>query len=98
MPPRQTNVTSETEREAARLGLARSIAATLSILTMLQRYWRAFLERRLRQSLRANLQDLSDRDLTDIGLTRAEVDYITGRHAVDTLRDGTRHLWDRGVM
>ncbi|MGY8664706.1 DUF1127 domain-containing protein [Bradyrhizobium sp. UFLA05-109] len=98
MPPQQTNITSETGRDAAELSLAPSIAPTRSILGLLQRYWRAFQERRQRQSSRTTLQDLSDRELMDIGLTRAEVDYITGQRAIDTLRDSTRYLWGRGVM
>ncbi|WP_341510355.1 DUF1127 domain-containing protein [Bradyrhizobium sp. ISRA442] len=75
MPPQQTNISSETERDAAGLGLDVSIASPRSVRALLQRYWRAFQERRQRQSLRASLQDLSDRELMDIGLTRAEIDY-----------------------
>jgi len=71
-------------------------ASTWSVLGLLKRYWRAYQERR--QSLRATLQDLSDRELMDIGLTRAEIDYITPQRAIDTLRDRTTYLWSRGVM
>ncbi|MCP3477145.1 DUF1127 domain-containing protein [Bradyrhizobium sp. CCGUVB1N3] len=115
MPPQQTNITSETERDAAALRLDLSIAtlddalsekdaagptaaATGRVLSLLKRYWRAFQEQRQRQSLRATLQDLSDRELMDIGLTRGEIDYLTPERAIDTLRDGTRHLWSRGGM
>ncbi|GLR85544.1 DUF1127 domain-containing protein [Bradyrhizobium iriomotense] len=98
MPPQQTNITSETLRDAAGLGLDPSIESTRSVLGLLKRYWRAFQERRQRQSLRATLQDLSDRELMDIGLTRAEVDYITPQRAIDRLRDRTTYLWGRGVM
>ena len=114
MPPQQTNLTSETERDAAGLGLDLSIAlvkdamgealaaarpnasiaalrddassdkdaagptaaSTRSVLSLLKRYWRAFQERRQRQSLRASLHDLSDRELMDIGVTRDEIDCI----------------------
>jgi uncharacterized protein YjiS (DUF1127 family) len=135
MPPQQTNITSETGRDATGLGLdldlsvalaedamdealavarinasAAALADTLSekdaagptaastwsVLGLLKRYWRAYQERR--QSLRATLQDLSDRELMDIGLTRAEIDYITPQRAIDTLRDRTTYLWSRGVM
>ena len=137
MPPQQTNLTSETGRDAAGLGLDLSIAlvkdamgealaaarpdasivvlrdalsekdaagppaaSTRSVLSLLERYWRAFQERRQRQSLRATLHDLSDRELMDIGVTRAEIDCIAARRAIDRLRDGTTHLWilSRGVM
>jgi uncharacterized protein YjiS (DUF1127 family) len=132
MPPQQTNITSETERDAAGLGLDLSIAlakdamdkalaaarlnASIAALddalsekdvagptaastrSLLKRYWRAFQERRQRQSLRAALAYLSDRELMDIGLTRGEIDYITPQRAIDTLRDSTTYLWSRGAM
>ena len=136
MPPQQ-NLTSETGRDAAGLGLDLSIAlvkeavddtlaaarpnasiavphdassekdadgptaaSTRSVLSLLERYWRAFQERRQRQSLRATLHDLSDRELMDIGVTRGEIDYIARHRAIDTLRDSTTYLWiqSRGVM
>ncbi|MCK1652640.1 DUF1127 domain-containing protein [Bradyrhizobium sp. 149] len=130
MPPQLTNVTSETEVDAAGRGLNLSIVsakdamdaalaarlkataaalddalpernaavATRSGRGLLGRAWRAFQERRQRQSLRANLQDLSDRELMDIGLTRGEIDYITAERAIDRLRDSTIYLWGRGLM
>jgi uncharacterized protein YjiS (DUF1127 family) len=73
-------------------------AATGRVLSLLLRYWRAFQERRQRQSLRATLQDLSDRELMDIGLTRSEIDYLTPQRAIDRLRERTTYLWGRGVM
>ena len=137
MPPQQTNIRSETGRDAAGIGLDFSIAwvkdtmddalgaalldasnaaprdvlsetdaagrptaSTRSVADLLKRYWRAFQERRQRQSLRASLHDLSDRELMDIGVTRAEIDYISAHRAIDTLRDSTTYLWilSRGVM
>ena len=71
-------------------------ASTWSVLGLLQRYWRAFRERR--RGPRVTLQDLSDRELMDIGLTRGEIDYITPQRAIDTLRDSTRYLLNRGGM
>jgi len=91
MPPQQTNISSEIERDAARLRLDLSI-----VLSLLRRYWYAFQERRQRP--RVTLQDLSDRELMDIGLTRGEIDYITPGRAIDTLRDRATALWSRGVM
>jgi uncharacterized protein YjiS (DUF1127 family) len=132
MPPRQTNLTSETGRDAAGLGLDLSIAlvkdamgealaaarpdaaivvpsaalserdaagppaaSRRSVLTLLKGYWRVFQERRQRQRLRASLHDLSDRELTDIDVTRAEIDCIATHRAIDRLRDG---ILSRGVM
>ena len=138
MPPQQKNLTSETGRDAAGLGLELSIAlvkdamgealaaarpdasigaprdalsekdaaagrpgaSTRSVLSLLKGYWRAFQEQRQRQRLRASLHDLSDRELLDIGVTRAEIDCIAAHRAIDRLRDGTTYLWilSRGVM
>ena len=136
MPPQQTNLTSETGRDAAGLGLDVSIAlvkdamgealaaarpdasivaptdassekqaagppaaSTRSVSSLLKRYWRAFQEQRQRRRLRASLHGLSDRELMDIGVTRAEIDCIAAHRAIDRLRDGTAHLWmTRGGM
>lgn len=73
-------------------------ALTRSDLGLLRRVWLAFQERRQRQSLRINLNELSDRELMDIGLTRSEIDYLTPQRAIDRLRDSTRYLWNRGGM
>ena len=73
-------------------------ASTRNVLGLLKRYWRAFQERRQRQSLRAGLAYLSDRELMDIGLTRGEIDYITPQRAIDRLRDSTMYLLNRGGM
>ncbi|HLG83389.1 MAG TPA: DUF1127 domain-containing protein [Bradyrhizobium sp.] len=75
-------------------------ASTRSLLGLLERYWRAFQERRQRLRLRASLHHLSDRQLQDIGVTRAEIDCIAAHRAIDRLRDGTTDPWimSRGVM
>jgi uncharacterized protein YjiS (DUF1127 family) len=136
MPTQQTNLTSETGRDAAGVGFDFSIAlveamddvlatarpnATIAaldgalsekdateppatsarnVLSLLKRYWRAFQERYQRQRLRATLHDLNDRELMDIGVTRAEIDCIAAYRAFDELRDGTTYLGirSRGVM
>ncbi len=74
--------------------------STRRVLGLLERSWRAFQQRRQRQSLRATLHGLSDRELMDIGVTRGEIDYIASHRAIDTLRDSTTYLWteSRGVM
>ncbi|MBB4258852.1 MULTISPECIES: DUF1127 domain-containing protein [unclassified Bradyrhizobium] len=91
MPPQQTNITAATEVDAARRGLDLSIVESL-----LRRYWRAFQAWRPRAGVA--LQDLSDRELMDIGLTRGEIDRIAPERAIDRLRDSTRTLWGRGGM
>ena len=62
-----------------------------SVLSLLKRYWRAFQERYQRQRLRATLHGLSERELMDIGVTRAEIDCIAAYRAFDKLRDGTTY-------
>jgi uncharacterized protein YjiS (DUF1127 family) len=69
---------------------------TPGVLGLLKRAWLALLERR--QTPQASLQDLSDRELMDIGLTRGEVDTLSPHRAIDNLRDSTRYLWNRGGM
>jgi len=71
-------------------------ASTRSVLGLLKQAWLAFLARR--QNPRLTVQDLSDRELLDIGLTRGEVDYLSPQRAIDNLRDSTRYLWNRGGM
>ncbi|MBR0973403.1 MULTISPECIES: DUF1127 domain-containing protein [Bradyrhizobium] len=91
MPPQLTSSTSATEGDAARLRLDLS-----TVLSLLKRYWFAFQARRRGQ--RVTLQDLSDRELMDIGLTRSEIDHITPERAIDRLRDRVADPWSRGVM
>ncbi|EIG62404.1 uncharacterized protein YjiS (DUF1127 family) [Bradyrhizobium sp. JR4.1] len=92
MPPQQTNIPSEAE------GLPLELASTRSTLGSLAQYWRALQDWRGRQGPQIALQDLSDRELMDIGLTRGEIDYISPERAVDRLRDNARTLWGRGGM
>ena len=74
-------------------------ASARSILSVLRRCWRAFQERRQRQRFRDSLHDLSDRELMDIGLTRAEIDSIDPHRAIESLRDCMTYPWlSRGVM
>jgi uncharacterized protein YjiS (DUF1127 family) len=74
-------------------------APTWTIVRVIGRCWRAFQERRRRESLRASLYDLSERELLDIGITHAEIDYIVAQRALDRLRDSTPYLevLSRGV-
>src|SRR5207253_6912785 len=80
--------------------LSEKAAAEPTASSLLRRYWRAFQQRRRRQSLRATLHDLSDRELMDIGVTRGENECIARRRAADALRDSTAYSWmlSRGVM
>lgn len=88
MPPQQTNISSEIELDAASVRLDLSV-----VLSPLRRYWRALRERRQRSWV--TLQDLNDRELLDIGLTRGEIDYITPERAIERLRDRATDIWSR---
>lgn len=91
MPPQPTNITSETEDDAARLPFDLA-----TVLSLLRRYWRSFQEWRPRSGV--TLHDLSDRELMDIGLTRSEIDCIAPERAIERLRDSTMYLSVRGGM
>ncbi|MGY3549491.1 uncharacterized protein YjiS (DUF1127 family) [Bradyrhizobium sp. USDA 4472] len=67
-----------------------------SVFSLLKRAWLAIWERRRGRHL--GLQDLSDRELMDIGLTRSEVDYLSPQRVIDNLRDSTRYFWNGGGM
>jgi uncharacterized protein YjiS (DUF1127 family) len=77
------------ERDAA----GPTVASTPSVPSLLKPYWRAFWEWRRRRSFPATVHDLSDRELMDIGLTRAEIDCIARHPALDRLRDSAVYLW-----
>ena len=83
------------EKEAA----GPPVASTRSVLSLLRGYWRAFQTRRQCARSRASLNDLTERELKDIGLTPGEIDYIIAGRAIERLRDGTTYPWlSRGVM
>nr|AWM04810.1 hypothetical protein CIT40_21510 [Bradyrhizobium amphicarpaeae] len=69
---------------------------TQGVLGLLKRYWRAFRE--WRQNPRVILQDLSDRELMDIGLTRGDLYRLAPGRAIDALRDRTRYLLNHTGM
>lgn len=79
---------------SARGAAGAAAAPAQSLLDLPERYWRAFREW-LRHP-RVSLFDLSDRELMDIGLTRAEIDHLTPGRAIDTLRYRTSYLLSRG--
>ena len=57
--------------------------ARRQVYSPLEAYWNAFQEWRKRQRLLANLCDLSDRELMDIGITRGEIDYVASHRDSD---------------
>jgi uncharacterized protein YjiS (DUF1127 family) len=71
---------STTYRET---GLGQTAASTRRVSSFFKKYWGAFQERRKRQRLLANLCDLSDRELMDIGTTRSEIDFVASHRGGD---------------
>jgi uncharacterized protein YjiS (DUF1127 family) len=57
--------------------------ARRQVYSPLDAYWNAFQEWRKRQRLLADLCDLSDRELMDIGITRGEIDYVASHRESD---------------
>jgi uncharacterized protein YjiS (DUF1127 family) len=51
-------------------------ATKQQVYSPLEVYWNAFLEWRKRERLRTQLCQLTESELTDIGITRREIDYI----------------------
>jgi uncharacterized protein YjiS (DUF1127 family) len=79
---------------------APAAASKPGVSGLLARCWHAFQERRRRQSLRASLSSLSDRELMDIGVTPQQIDAIAAHRAIEKIRNSTTYLWllSRGVM
>jgi uncharacterized protein YjiS (DUF1127 family) len=65
---------------------------TWLIIRLIGRCWRAIQERQRRESVRASLYELSERELTDIGITRAEIEHIAALQTLDRLKDDVRYL------
>jgi uncharacterized protein YjiS (DUF1127 family) len=59
------------------------VTARRQVYSPLETYWNAFQEWRKRRRLLANLCDLSDRELMDIGITRSEIDYLASHRGCD---------------
>jgi uncharacterized protein YjiS (DUF1127 family) len=59
------------------------VAVKRQVYSPLETYWNAFQEWRKRRRLMANLCDLSDRELMDIGITRGEIDYLASHSGCD---------------
>jgi uncharacterized protein YjiS (DUF1127 family) len=69
-----------TTRETTEL---RHVTARRQVFSPLEIYWAAFQEWRKRTRLQADLIDLSDRELMDIGISRGEIDYVVSHRGSD---------------
>ncbi len=61
---------------ATELGQA---TAKRQVYSPLEIYWDAFQQWLKRERLRTQLCQLTERELTDIGMTRGEIDYIASK-------------------
>jgi uncharacterized protein YjiS (DUF1127 family) len=59
------------------------IVSTRSGLDLFNRRWGPLLERRSRGRLRADLRDLSDRELLGISISRGKADYVASNRSID---------------
>ena len=59
------------------------VTARRQVYSPLETYWNAFHEWRKRRRSLANLCDLSDRELMDIGTTRGEIEYVASNRGID---------------
>ena len=66
--------------------LGQSIALTSHVIRLFKAYWDAFQETRKRERARADLDNLNDRELRDIGITRGEIDYVASNRSIDPRR------------
>ncbi|WFU76463.1 MULTISPECIES: DUF1127 domain-containing protein [unclassified Bradyrhizobium] len=69
-----------TIRETTELGV---VTARRQVYSPLEPYWDAFQEWRKRRRLLADLSDLGDRELMDIGIARGEIDYLASHRGCD---------------
>ena len=60
------------------------VTAKRQVYSPLEIYWNAFQEWRKRERLRADLCDLSDSELTGIGITCGEVDYVASNRSINS--------------
>jgi uncharacterized protein YjiS (DUF1127 family) len=63
--------------------LRQTPASTRHVSNFFKSCWGAFQERRKRERLRAALCGLNDSALTDIGITRGEIDYVASNRSID---------------
>ncbi|CAL78254.1 hypothetical protein BRADO4516 [Bradyrhizobium sp. ORS 278] len=95
--PRPASVTLL--REAAPEKNAAAPPGISGLRGMLAQLWHAFQDGRRLRRLRIQLVDLSETQLIDIGVNRADIEHIAAHRALEKLKDNTAHLMmSRGVM
>jgi uncharacterized protein YjiS (DUF1127 family) len=66
-----------------RTGLAQTTVSPRRYSSAFKNFWGAFQEWRKWGQVRADLCNLNDRELMDIGITRAEIDYVASNRDTD---------------
>ncbi|MES5484004.1 DUF1127 domain-containing protein [Bradyrhizobium sp. INPA03-11B] len=64
-------------------GWDRPFAFARRVVSFLEGHCEAFQERRKSARLRTTLSGLSDSELTDIGISRGEIEYVASNRAMD---------------
>lgn len=64
-------------------GLRRTATRRRYVSQLFKQFWHALQQWRHSAKLRADLSNLSDRELMDIGTTRGEIDYVVTHQDVD---------------
>jgi uncharacterized protein YjiS (DUF1127 family) len=64
-------------------GWGRTAVSARRFSRFMKGYWDGFQERRKREMLRADLYDLTDWELKDIGIARGEIDYAASNRGID---------------
>ncbi|CAL78255.1 hypothetical protein BRADO4517 [Bradyrhizobium sp. ORS 278] len=73
------------------------VTPTWPIIRLIGRCARALQGWRTRERIRASLDGLSERELTDIGIARGEIECIVAQQRLERLKDEARSM-SRGVM
>jgi uncharacterized protein YjiS (DUF1127 family) len=77
-------------------GLTQTTASARRVSGAFQTFWDTFQEWRKWERLRADLCNLSDRELMDIGITRGEIDHAASNHSISS--NPLRWMFDIGTQ
>lgn len=77
------------ENDAARP----TATSTRSVLSLLKRYWLAFLARVERSTPQPSLHHMSERELRDIGMRPGEIESITAHRHLDKLKNSSANMF-----
>jgi uncharacterized protein YjiS (DUF1127 family) len=64
-------------------GWDRRLASARRVVSLVERCWDALQKQRRRERICADLSNLNDRELMDIGIARGEIDYVAANDGID---------------